>query len=565
MKSVVELSNKRFSHSRLNPIILNSWARCLRDGLVPDASPPANLIDINTATTIRDSDRALLKIVETELEELCQQISGSSYMVAFASSSGVLLTQKADSTFLNCDKFKDLRPGTMWQETARGTNALGLALVERTPVGVCGKEHFFEEDANISCYAAPIFSWDNNIVGALDVSTLATNHYSQYSSLVKLAARQIENKLFLDEFAQKNIIAIHPRHEFLNTSAAGLIALDEKLNIIGISRQARNFLPENSISLTTNILEYSGCNFINEINSHSSVRLPYKNFGIIQLKIIRNHLVIQHLDLHKQRGRILESNEQTFVSRDAVHKLCIEMINEVIAENRAGIICGLTNSGRKTAIEYCAKKQGRGLHLIDLNRSWEIPPPSTVILVMGADAAIKSINDVEQLQHKLQLHQHPLFVIKEGALIHPSPDRKSGAIITFPDIQYRSDFHLLCNAIVQDIYPDMLITLDAIRCLEGLYLPNQIADLKSLFDSALDEVNVSKQITSDILKTCYTKLSHDWIIPCNNCRGARSPLKEQQCITIQSLYEKTGGNVSIVARYLNISRTTVYAHLPNGS
>ena len=49
------------------------------------------------------------------------------------------------------------------------------------------------------------------------------------------------------------------------------------------------------------------------------------------------------------------------------------------------------------------------------------------------------------------------------------------------------------------------------------------------------------------------------IIPCAPC--AQSPMRKESCILIQKTWMDSGGNISLVARRLGISRTTIYKHI----
>jgi transcriptional regulator of acetoin/glycerol metabolism len=49
------------------------------------------------------------------------------------------------------------------------------------------------------------------------------------------------------------------------------------------------------------------------------------------------------------------------------------------------------------------------------------------------------------------------------------------------------------------------------------------------------------------------------IIPCAPC--AQSPMRKESCVLIQKTWMDSGGNISLVARRLGVSRTTIYKHI----
>ena len=54
-------------------------------------------------------------------------------------------------------------------------------------------------------------------------------------------------------------------------------------------------------------------------------------------------------------------------------------------------------------------------------------------------------------------------------------------------------------------------------------------------------------------------MSGSEIIPCAPC--AQSPMRKESCVLIQKTWMDSGGNISLVARRLGVSRTTIYKHL----
>lgn len=61
------------------------------------------------------------------------------------------------------------------REGARGTNAIGTAIVERRPVAVIGAAHYEERNRGLFCYAMPIHDPYGRLVAVLDVTGAAEN------------------------------------------------------------------------------------------------------------------------------------------------------------------------------------------------------------------------------------------------------------------------------------------------------------------------------------------------------------------------------------------------------
>jgi len=162
--------------------------------------------------------------------------------VAFANNDGVVLDTIYDNQFLNSQASKVVIPGSVWLEKYRGTNGLGLSLQTKNPTIVAGGEHFFTSHGGLSCFASPIFDHNQNIIGVLDASTDTTSRQDHTLALVKLSAKSVEQKVFLENFKHTNIYSFHPRSEYLHTNSIGLIAINEDGQIEGVNSNTRIML-----------------------------------------------------------------------------------------------------------------------------------------------------------------------------------------------------------------------------------------------------------------------------------------------------------------------------------
>ena len=62
-------------------------------------------------------------------------------------------------------------PGGRWDETAAGTNGIGMALVTGRPAAVFATEHWCEPVRDWVCYSAPGARPDGSVAGVIDLST----------------------------------------------------------------------------------------------------------------------------------------------------------------------------------------------------------------------------------------------------------------------------------------------------------------------------------------------------------------------------------------------------------
>jgi transcriptional regulator of acetoin/glycerol metabolism len=114
-------------------------------------------------------------------------------MVVLTDATGTILHSIGDDDFLGRATKVALAPGANWSEQAKGTNAVGTALIEEVPTLVHADEHFMHANHFLTCSAAPILDPRGNILGVLDVSGDHRSYHQHTMALVKMSARMIEN------------------------------------------------------------------------------------------------------------------------------------------------------------------------------------------------------------------------------------------------------------------------------------------------------------------------------------------------------------------------------------
>lgn len=226
----------------LAPDISASWARCLSYGLDPEKPPPLRHVEAASLRQAREAVGGMRPLVLAEMQNLYHQIAGSNFMIAFASQDGMLLDTIADNSFSTTAHATRIRPGCLWSEQGCGTNALGSVAAIGRSLTIHGGEHFFSRYDQLTCTAAPVFAPDGALAGVLDASSDCHSRQQHTRALVSMAATQIENGLFRDQYRAHVVLAFHNRAEYLHTLSAGLMAFDADGAILAANPRARLFL-----------------------------------------------------------------------------------------------------------------------------------------------------------------------------------------------------------------------------------------------------------------------------------------------------------------------------------
>jgi transcriptional regulator of acetoin/glycerol metabolism len=226
----------------LAPPVLRSWQRCRSGGidhLDTQLIDPASRSRLSDA---RDRSARLLEHAGGIMEHVFEQIRASGSMVILSDIDGMILHCLGDPDFVGRAQRVALQPGATWEESVRGTNAIGTAILEGTALEVHGAEHYLERNGFLTCSAAPVFNAQGRLTGVLDISGDSRNQQRHTLGLVRLSVQLLEKRLFEAEFAREIRIAFHPRPEYVGSLQEGMLAVNPDGCIIGANPVAREWL-----------------------------------------------------------------------------------------------------------------------------------------------------------------------------------------------------------------------------------------------------------------------------------------------------------------------------------
>ncbi|MDP8567923.1 sigma-54-dependent Fis family transcriptional regulator [Methylophilus aquaticus] len=218
--------------------IARSWRRCMVKGVDEQAPAQDQIITAQELAQRLEKNRLLLTHAEPEMLTLSEQIAHTRSLVILTDNDGVILRTKSDGIEENTIR-ASLLPGASWSEEHRGTNAIGTALVERSPISVQGAEHFMAYHHSLSCSAVPIFAANNQLVATLDVSNDYSAPQQHTLALVKMAAQMVENRLFHATATGEIGVHFHARPEFIGTLWEGLALFDAQGQLQAINRSGQ--------------------------------------------------------------------------------------------------------------------------------------------------------------------------------------------------------------------------------------------------------------------------------------------------------------------------------------
>jgi transcriptional regulator of acetoin/glycerol metabolism len=226
---------------QVDPLVAMSWRRCspkynpYTGGVLPRLSEEA-------LQSLRVRQFDLIAIARPLMEDIYQCVDQSGYMVALLDATGCILEVLGDTRVRDQLTALGLTAGVYWGEEHAGTNAFGLALLERSAVQVVGAEHLFLRFHALTASAAPVFTASGHPAGILGMVGLVRNSDVHTLAIVHSAARAIESQIQNEHLFTELNMQRTQLTAMLGAMSDGLVACDAVGIITHLNAQAAQLL-----------------------------------------------------------------------------------------------------------------------------------------------------------------------------------------------------------------------------------------------------------------------------------------------------------------------------------
>ncbi len=222
----------------LDAMIEDSWKRSIAFGLTEDLSPEYAPLARDRMSDALEGSSVLVSHARPVMQTLYEQIVDTQSMLILTDAEGLILHSLGDDDFLERADKVALKPGVVWSEESKGTNAIGTAIAEQAPVLVHGPEHFLSANHFLTCSATPIADPHGKLIGVLDVSGDWRSYHRHTMALVRMSANLIENHLFSSTFADAMVVCFHSCPEFIGTLCEGMIAFRPDGSVLSANKSS---------------------------------------------------------------------------------------------------------------------------------------------------------------------------------------------------------------------------------------------------------------------------------------------------------------------------------------
>jgi GAF domain len=176
-------------------VVTRSWERSARAGIDPEVhEPPVVLGSREVAERWRDHPLSGCAPLVERL--LCDFAYDARHIVVMSDAEGCLLWSAGHSGVLEASEGIRFVPGTLWHESAAGTNGVGTALAVDHAVQIFSAEHYNRRVHAWTCSGAPVHDPETGrILGVIDLSSGLRAAHPHSLALVTAAAASVEMHL----------------------------------------------------------------------------------------------------------------------------------------------------------------------------------------------------------------------------------------------------------------------------------------------------------------------------------------------------------------------------------
>jgi len=235
-----------FDHTEL---VARSRSRSAAFGLQVDEKPDLSPLARTDLALVLQQNRSLHRFAVPVMETMFDHLRHTHSMVVLTDADGTIMHALGEDDFLYKAEKLAIRPGVVWSERGKGTNAIGTAIAERCATRIHAQEHYLSANRTLTCSAAPIFDHQDNIIGVLDITGDYRNVDPHTLALVKMSAQMIENQLFGAAFNNAVTLHFHRRAETIGTTMEGIASFTPGGRFLAANRVALKLLEMSAESL----------------------------------------------------------------------------------------------------------------------------------------------------------------------------------------------------------------------------------------------------------------------------------------------------------------------------
>ncbi|AHZ68525.1 sigma-54 dependent transcriptional regulator [Pseudomonas mandelii JR-1] len=590
-----------------------SWRRSLSHGVHFNAKHELALESSASLDVLLASNRLLIDAALPAIDYLAER-QGKEGLIILANSDATILAVEGRADRLKGSGLQDITLGACWSEAARGTNALGTALVEARPTMIDCGEHYLDRLSDFSCTSVPIHCPQGDILGVLDLTRegpLGRVHDS--TALLAMAVSQIESRVFNASYPDEIVLAFHSRRQYLESPWQGLLAVSLGGQILAVSAQACQLLRAERSALVgrrcEEFLGVDGLQLLSRLHQggvgslqtakgeffYKTLRAPQRSINVSTPPRSPAKTAKPQPDLESLAGSNVRYARALRMARQGLaNELPVLLLGETgtgkeviaralhmagtrcdkpfVAVNCAAIPEGLieselfgyregafTGSRRGGMIGRLQQAHGGTLFLDEIG-DMPLALQARLLRVLQ-DRKVAPLGAGEEQDIDVALicatHRDLKRLVEEKHFREDLFYRVNGISVMLPALREREDFSSLVARLLAKLdAPTMVLHDDLSHLLDGYHWPGNIRQLEMVLRTALamrepgDTVLTLDHLPDSMLDELTATQ-----------RPASGSIRENELELIRQALDSHQGNVSAAADALGISRATLYRKL----
>ncbi|MDD2047845.1 sigma-54-dependent Fis family transcriptional regulator [Pseudomonas putida] len=217
--------------------VVDSWVRSRAAGVQPSDRWQARPDD--DLQPLAGQDLQLASCVQPEIDRLWEHIGGASWALFCVNPDGVLVHARQAYDLLS--PLAPLQVGRRLQEQDLGTTAPACTLAEDKPIILTGNQHYLNDFERFFCVSVPLRGLRGEVLGALDITGIGDRQAGAVLEQLNHAAMAVENRLFAG-LSDCRILSLQHDPRLLGTALQGLLAVAADGSIRCANRAAQRLL-----------------------------------------------------------------------------------------------------------------------------------------------------------------------------------------------------------------------------------------------------------------------------------------------------------------------------------
>lgn len=590
-----------------------SWRRSLNHGVQFSAQHELSLETGANLELLLANNQLLMDAALPAIDYLAQR-QGKEGLIILANAEATILAVEGRADRLKGSGVKDITLGACWSEAARGTNALGTALVEARPTLIDCGEHYLDRLSDFSCTSVPIHCPQGDILGVLDLTRegpLGRVHDS--TALLSMAVSQIESRVFNASYSEHIVLAFHSRRQYLESPWQGLLAVSLSGQILAVSAQACQLLhAERSALIGHRCEEFLGLDGLHLLarlqqGATGSLQTAKGEFFYKTLSAPQRSSAFFSAPRPAPKVQALTADLDALAGSNARYARALRMACQGLANELPVLLLGETGTGKEVIARALHTAGSRSAKPFVAVNCAAIPEGLIESELFGyRDGAFTGSRRGGMIGRLQQAHGGTLFLDEIGdmplalqaRLLRVLQDRKvaplgageeqdidvaiicathrdlkqrvqeqqfredlfyrvNGISVTLPALREREDFGALITRLLGKLNaPEVTVHADLQRLLDGYHWPGNIRQLEMVLRTVLamrgpGERELTLEHLPDNVLDDLTASE----------RPPAGSIRKNELELIRQSLDNHQGNVSAAADALGISRATLYRKL----